>query len=244
MPRAAPPPRPVVPGAAEALAAQVPASWREVLAEALTARSFAELATFLEAEDAVGPIFPPREERFAALAHTMPQAVKVVLLGQDPYPTKGNANGLAFSVRRGVRVPASLKNLFLGLHADLAVPVPAHGDLTAWADRGVLLLNTVLTVREGEPHSHKKQGWEDFTRAVLRAVAQGPSPVVFLCLGKPALALVESLGDTSRHAVLAAPHPSPLNGKAFEDAARAEKLFTKVNAALEKSGRGAIDFAL
>lgn len=235
--------RPIDPLAAAALSAQVPAAWRALLADAVAAPSFGALATFLAAEDAAGPVFPPREQRFAALAHTPPAAVRVVLLGQDPYPTRGNANGLAFSVHRGVKVPASLKNLFLGLHADLALPVPAHGDLTAWADRGVLLLNTVLTVREGEPNSHKKQGWEPFTQAVLRAVASG-SPVVFFCLGKPALALVEKLGDLSRHTVLAAPHPSPLNGKAFEDAARAEKLFTKVNTALVAAGRGALDFAL
>lgn len=241
--RAATEPRPVDPAAAAALAAQVPDAWRAVLADAVAAPSFGALATFLAAEDAAAAVFPPREERFAALAHTPPSAVKVVLLGQDPYPTRGNANGLAFSVRRGVKVPASLKNLFLGLKADLGLAPPEHGDLTAWADRGVLLLNTVLTVREGEANSHKKQGWEPFTEAVLRAVASGP-PVVFFCLGKPALALVEKLGERSRHTVVAAPHPSPLNGKAFEDTARAEKVFTKVNAALTAAGRGPVDFAL
>jgi uracil-DNA glycosylase len=229
--------------AVAALSAQVPAAWRAVLTDALTAPSFAELATFLAAEDVAGPVFPPPEERFAALAHTPPQAVKVVLLGQDPYPTRGNANGLAFSVRRGVKPPASLRNLFLGLQADLGLPVPSHGDLTAWAGRGVLLLNAVLTVREGAPQTHRKQGWEPFTRAVLNAVASGP-PVVFLCLGKPALALVEQVEDIARHVVLSAPHPSPLNGKAFEDAARTQRLFTRVNDALRAAGREPVDFQL
>lgn len=243
--RAAPAPAaPVDPAVVDALRAQVPAPWRDVLAEALAHPSFAQLAAFLVTEDSAAAVFPPREERFAALAHTPPSAVKVVLLGQDPYPTRGNANGLAFSVHRGVKPPASLKNLFLGLHADLGLPVPAHGDLTAWAQRGVLLLNTVLSVREGEPHSHKKRGWEPFTEAVLRAVNAGARPVVFLCLGKPAQAMAERLVDVARHTVVSAPHPSPLNGKAFEDAARAEKLFTKVNAALVHAGRGAVDFSV
>lgn len=241
--RATPESRPVDSAAAAALAAQVPDAWRTALAEAIAAPSFGALATFLDTEDATAAVFPPREERFAALAHTPPSAVKVVLLGQDPYPTRGHANGLAFSVRRGVRVPPSLRNLFLGLEADLGIAPPAHGDLTAWAGRGVLLLNTVLTVREGVPHSHRNRGWEPFTRAVLQAVASGP-PVVFFCLGKPALALVETLDGLSRHTVLGAPHPSPLNGRAFVDAARAEKYFTRVNAALTAAGRGPVDFAL
>ncbi|GMU58601.1 MAG: uracil-DNA glycosylase 2 [Myxococcaceae bacterium] len=228
----------------ESLRAEVPPAWRAVLREALAADSFARLAAFLVVEDAAGAVFPPRAERFAALACTPPEQVKVVLLGQDPYPTRGNANGLAFSVHRGVKAPASLKNLFLGLEADLGHSVPAHGDLTAWARQGVLLLNTVLTVREGAPHSHKKRGWEPFTEAVLQAVNGGPAPVVFLCLGVPAKAMVEPLVDCSRHAVLTAPHPSPLNGKAFEKAARAERLFTRLNGVLVEGGRGAVDFSL
>lgn len=220
---------------------QVPTPWRDVLGEAVTAPSFSELADFLAAEDAAGPVFPTPDERFAALALTPPAGVRVVLLGQDPYPTRGNANGLAFSVRRGAPLPASLKNLFLGLQADTGLPPPTHGDLSAWARQGVLLLNTVLTVREGEPQSHRRRGWEAFTSAVLRHVALGP-PVVFLCLGKPAQALVEKL--RTRHLVLAAPHPSPLNGRAFETHARAQRPFTALNAALVDAGRGAIDFAL
>lgn len=209
----------------------VPAPWRAALSEATSAPSFSTLSTFLDDEWRDAVVFPPKEQVFAALALTPPEAVRVVLLGQDPYPTAGNANGLAFSVTRDVKIPASLKNVFLGLQADLGLSVPAHGDLTAWAERGVLLLNAVLTVREKTPQSHQKKGWEPFTTAVLRHVASSPRKVVFLCFGKPALKLVESLG--TRHPVVAAPHPSPLNGKAFVDTVSKEKLFTKLNSLLD-----------
>lgn len=209
----------------------VPASWREALSGATATPSFLALSTFLDAEWNTATVFPPKPQVFAALELTPPEAVKVVLLGQDPYPTAGNANGLAFSVTKDVKVPASLKNMFLGLQADLGATIPTHGDLTPWAQRGVLLLNAVLTVREKTPNSHQKKGWEPFTTAVLRHVAQSPRKVVFLCLGKPALKLVESLGTS--HPIVAAPHPSPLNGRAFVDTVAKEKLFTKVNSLLD-----------
>ena len=213
------------------LAQEVPAPWRAALQDAVSAPSFSELDAFLEREWRDAVVFPPKAQVFAALALTPPGAVKVVLLGQDPYPTAGNANGLAFSVTAGQKIPASLKNVFLGLQADLGVSVPGHGDLTAWAQRGVLLLNAVLTVREKAPQSHQKKGWEPFTTAVLRHVASQPGKVVFLCFGKPALKLVESLGTS--HPIVAAPHPSPLNGRAFVDTVTKEKLFSKVNALLD-----------
>lgn len=213
------------------LAELVPAAWRGALTEATSAESFTALGAFLDAEWKDAVVFPPRAQVFCALALTPPSAVKVVLLGQDPYPTAGNANGLAFSVTRDVKIPASLKNVFLGLEADLGLRVPNHGDLTAWAERGVLLLNAVLTVREKTPQSHQKKGWEPFTTAVLRHVARSPGKVVFLCFGKPALKLVDSLG--THHPVVAAPHPSPLNGRAFVEAVARDKLFTRVNSLLD-----------
>ncbi len=209
----------------------VPPKWKSALSEATATGSFTELSTFLETEWNTQVVFPPKPQVFAALELTPPEAVRVVLLGQDPYPTAGNANGLAFSVTKDVKVPASLKNVFLGLQADLGLSVPNHGDLTPWARRGVLLLNAVLTVREKTPQSHQKKGWEAFTTAVLRHVANGPRKVVFLCFGKPALKLVESLG--TQHPIVAAPHPSPLNGRAFVDAVAKDKLFTKVNSLLD-----------
>ena len=209
----------------------VPLAWKASLSEATSTASFTELSAFLEVEWNTQVVFPPKPQVFAALELTPPEAVRVVLLGQDPYPTAGNANGLAFSVTKDVKVPASLKNVFLGLQADLGLPLPSNGDLTPWARRGVLLLNAVLTVREKAPQSHQKKGWEAFTTAVLRHVGSSPRKVVFLCFGKPALKLVESLG--THHPIVAAPHPSPLNGRAFVDAVTKDKLFTKVNSLLE-----------
>lgn len=213
------------------LAELVPAAWRTALNEATVTSTFEALDGFLTSEWKDAVVFPPRAQVFSALELTPPDAVKVVLLGQDPYPTAGNANGLAFSVTKDVKVPASLKNVFLGLEADLGLPIPKHGDLTAWAQRGVLLLNAVLTVREKTPQSHQKKGWEPFTTAVLAHVAKSPNKVVFLCFGKPALKLVEALG--THHPIVAAPHPSPLNGRAFVDTVTKEKLFTKVNSLLD-----------
>lgn len=209
------------------LAQQIPEGWRAALEPVTSSPPFASLQQFIDAEYASATVFPPREQIFNALALTPPEGVKVVLLGQDPYPTAGNANGLAFSVTKSVKIPASLKNVFNGLKVDLGVEPPAHGDLTAWAQRGMLLLNTVLTVREKEANSHQKKGWEGFTTAVLRHVAQQPRTVVFLCFGKPALKLVASLETTQP--VVATPHPSPLNKTAFVDCARTEKCFSKVN---------------
>ncbi len=212
------------------LASLVPATWKSALGNALDAPSFVKLDTFLDAEWNTATVFPPKPQVFAALELTKPADVRVVLLGQDPYPTAGNANGLAFSVTRDVKIPASLKNIFTGLHRERGLPMPTHGDLTNWAKRGVLLLNTVLTVREKTPQSHQKKGWEPFTTAVLKHVASQSRTVVFLCLGKPAQKLVDSLGTTQP--VVSAPHPSPLNGHAFVDAVVKDKLFARVDALL------------
>jgi uracil-DNA glycosylase len=220
----------------------VPEQWRTLLSAALEAPSFAALQTFLDAEPP--NVFPPREQLFAALAHTPPAKVKAVIIGQDPYPTKGNANGLCFSVSPGVKVPASLVNIYKGLHADLGLPISKTGDLTAWANSGVLLLNTVLSVREGEPNSHKKKGWEPFTEAVLAQVNQLAGPVIFFCFGAPAKTMAERLVDKSRHTLLIAPHPSPLNGNKFVTCVTGEKPFTRANQILTAAGRAPIDWSL
>lgn len=229
---------------ARMLAELIPPPWRAVLAPAVTADSFASLEAFVDAEFASATVFPPREQIFAALAHTPPDAVKAVILGQDPYPKPGHANGLAFSVSPGVKPPGSLRNLFQGLAADVGLPKPTTGDLSKWAERGVLLLNTVLTVREGEANSHKKKGWEPFTEAIVRAVAALPGPIVFFCFGKPAETMVTKLVDATRHVVLITPHPSPLNKDAFLVAVTKDKPFTKANELLVAKGRGAIDWTL
>jgi uracil-DNA glycosylase len=222
----------------------VPDSWRPSLAEELKGPSFAALEGFLEDEQRVAKIFPPRAQIFSALALTAPAQVKAVIFGQDPYPTEGNANGLAFSVSDGVKVPASLRNIFAGLSLEFGLPKPTTGNLEPWAKQGVLLLNTVLTVREGSANSHRRKGWESITTAVIRTVAAQPGPVVFFCFGVQAREMVAKLVDATRHAIIVTPHPSPLNGNDFIKAVEAERPFTKANAVLTAAGRGAIDWSV
>lgn len=223
----------------------IPADWRKALQPELDTPSFAALESFLGKEATSGAkVFPPKEQIFAALSQTPLNKVRVVVIGQDPYPTAGNANGLAFSVAPGMKVPASLKNIYAGLAADAHTTPPSTGDLTPWAKQGVLLLNTVLTVREGEPNSHRDKGWEELTKAMLKKVDQTDGPVVFLCFGAQAKAMAESLVDTSKHTISSAPHPSPLNGKAFVTTVEKEHLFTHVNEVLSAGGRGKVDWQL
>lgn len=227
------------------LAALIPPAWREALAPEIKSPEFTALAAFLDAEEASGAqVFPPRAQLFAALRYAAPEEVRVVVIGQDPYPTKGNANGLAFSVSPGMKVPASLRNIFKALAADVGAAMPTSGDLTPWAKQGVLLLNTVLTVREGEANSHRGKGWEPLTEAMLKRVNASSRPVVFLCFGAQAQKMAGALVDTARHTVLGAPHPSPLNGRAFENAVVAEKHFTRTNEVLQRAGRGVIQWGL
>lgn len=222
----------------------VPPAWQPALEALWETPEVQALERFLELERAQAKVFPPTEKLFAALRHTPPEAVRVVLLGQDPYPTEGHANGLAFSVNAGVKLPASLRNVFKGLVADVGVPMPGSGDLSPWAARGVLLLNTVLTVREGAPHSHRKQGWEVVTKHLLQHVVQRAPPVVFLCFGKPAAAMATELTSGTAHPLVVTPHPSPLNGTAFVDTAVTERPFSRVNALLTSGGKPPIDWAL
>ena len=187
----------------------IPADWRKALSAELQTPAFSRLETFLGQEAVSGrKIFPPRDQIFAALSQTPLNKVRVVVIGQDPYPTAGNANGLAFSVAPGMKVPGSLKNIYAGLAGDAHTTMPTTGDLTPWAKEGVLLLNTVLTVREGEPNSHHDKGWEDLTRAMLKKVDEMPGPVVFLCFGAQATAMAQRMVDPSKHTILSAPHPS------------------------------------
>jgi uracil-DNA glycosylase len=220
----------------------VPESWRASLADELQGPGFAALEAFLDDEAKVAKVFPPRAQIFSALALTTPQQVKAVIFGQDPYPTEGNANGLAFSVSDGVKVPASLRNIFAGLSLEFGLPKPATGNLEPWAKQGVLLLNTVLTVREGAANSHRRKGWEPITTAVIRAVAAQPGPVVFFCFGVQAREMVAKLVDATKHTIIVTPHPSPLNGSDFIKAVEAERPFSKANEVLEAAGRGAIDW--
>lgn len=217
----------------------VPAGWPQLRPE--TERPyFRALERSLSEEYAGHTVHPPRDRVFRALELTPFRRVRVVLLGQDPYHGPGQAHGLAFSVPPGVRPPPSLRNLLRELRDDLGVPTPDHGTLTPWARRGVLLLNAVLTVREGEPGSHAGKGWERFTDAVLRRVTAKRSPVVFLLLGSRAQEKATSV-DLSAHAVVTAAHPSPLSAwRGFFGS----RIFSTVNARLEAAGREPIDWRL
>lgn len=220
------------------LGALVPEAWRPPLREVLGSPAFAALDAKVEA---AADVLPPPATIFAALAATRPSDVKVVLLGQDPYPTPGHANGLAFSVSPGVKLPASLRNLLAGVSADLGCPKLVDGDLTRWARQGVLLLNTALTVSAGQANSHKAFGWSVVTDAVLRHVAALPQRVVFLCLGAQARTLVRPLAG--EQPVLEYPHPSPLSRERFVERAKEGRPFTRINALLAEAGRAPIAWA-
>lgn len=218
----------------------IPSGWRTALGAEAKAPYYAELERFVDAERAAHEVLPAADDVYAALALTPLADVRAVILGQDPYPTPGHAHGLAFSVRPGVRIPGSLRNIFRELEADVGVPKPASGSLVPWAEHGVLLLNTVLTVRAGSPNSHKGHGWERFTDAVLGAVNARPERVAFVLWGAHAQKKAP-LVDTSRHVVITGTHPSPLTqGRGFFGT----RPFSRVNAALEEARRAPIDWRL
>ena len=221
----------------------LPESWRASLDPVLETLRFRALQSFLTVEEAAGKtIYPPRNLRFAALERTSLDAVKVVILGQDPYHGPGQAHGLAFSVPQDVAIPPSLRNIYKELEADLGIAPANHGNLTRWADQGVLLLNTALTVEAGQAGSHQRRGWEEFTDAAVAAVAARSEPSVFVLWGAHArkkAAGVAGLGEGTPHLVLTSPHPSPLSAYA---GFFGSKPFSKANAFLEAQGRGAIDW--
>ncbi len=220
----------------------IPESWRAALEPVLATPEARRLGGFITSEEASGKrIYPPRGTRLAALALTPLEAVKVVILGQDPYHGAGQAHGLCFSVQDGVRVPPSLANIFKELQADLGLPIPTRGNLTSWARQGVLLLNASLTVEDGKPASHAGIGWEAISDAIVAAVAAKPEPCVFLLWGNHArkkAAHVPGLVH-GHHLILNAPHPSPLSAYAGFLGCRH---FSQANAFLAASGRGALDW--
>jgi uracil-DNA glycosylase len=184
-------------------------------------------------------VYPAHDEVFAALHHTPYAQVKVVLLGQDPYHGPGQAHGLCFSVRHGVAVPPSLQNMFKELRDDLGIAIPSHGNLTSWAQRGVLLLNTTLTVRAGSAGSHHGKGWETFTDEVIRVVNQREF-VVFVLWGANARRK-KLLIDTARHTIIESAHPSPLSA---HNGFFGSRPFSRINAALQAAGVEPVDWSL
>lgn len=220
-------------------------SWRAPLSAEFEQPYMQALKGFLAAERAAGtPVFPPPASWFRALDLTPREDVRVVILGQDPYHAAGQAHGLCFSVQPGVRLPPSLRNIYKELEADLGIRPAPHGFLEAWAKQGVLLLNAVLTVREGAAASHQGQGWERFTDAVIRLVAESAQPTVFILWGAHAqkkAAFVSDVTQGGRHLVLKSAHPSPL---AAHNGFFGSRPFSKANAFLEAHGRAPIDWAL
>lgn len=212
--------------------------WSERLADSLHTPEFLSLMNFVDAEYKSQTIFPPKEHLFAAFNSIPFSAVRVVILGQDPYHRKGQAHGLCFSVADGVKIPPSLKNIYKELHNDLNVPLRNSGDLTYLAKQGVLLLNATLTVNEGNPGSHQGKGWEEFTDSVIAKLSDEKERLVFLLWGAYAQKKGAKI-DRNKHLVLEAPHPSPFSAhKGFFGC----KHFSKTNAYLREYGRKEIDW--
>ncbi len=214
--------------------------WNPLLRDQFDQPYWADLQAFIEDERRRGPVYPPRDEVFAALHHTSHGATRAVILGQDPYHGPGQAHGLCFSVRHGVARPPSVANIHRELHDDLGVPPPVHGNLERWAAAGVLLLNTTLTVRGGEAGSHRDRGWERFTDRIIEVLSARAEPLVFVLWGSSARAKRPKI-DTGRHGVVESAHPSPLSAhRGF----LGSRPFSKVNALLADRGADPIDWTL
>jgi len=218
----------------------LPLDWMTIFAKEFGKPYFRDLQLYLADERKAGAVYPDRADVFAAFEATPFESVKVVLVGQDPYHGAGEAHGLAFSVPGGIRKPPSLNNIFKELKSDLGCEIPAGGNLMPWAERGVLLLNTTLTVRADEANSHKGRGWEVFTSAVIDALNERPKPVVFLLWGSSAKKFVAKI-NTERHSVVEGVHPSPLSAHRGFFGSRP---FSKVNSELTRLGQDAIDWCL
>ena len=217
----------------------LPEDWRAILSDEFRKPYFRQLQEFLAEERHNHNVFPPEPDVFNAVKLTPYARTNALLLGQDPYHDDGQAHGLCFSVRPGIKPPPSLKNMFKELHDDLGCKIPNNGYLVPWAEQGLLMLNAVLTVRAHEANSHKDKGWETFTDAIIRAVNDRPEPVVFIFWGNYAQKK-ERLIDTARHRVLKSAHPSPLSARKFFGS----RPFSAVNAALAELGRPTIDWQI
>lgn len=215
-------------------------SWDALLKDEFEKEYYLELRKKLAREYKTTTVYPNMYDIFNALKYTPYENVKAVILGQDPYHGPGQAHGLCFSVKKGVPAPPSLQNIFKELEADLGCRIPSHGELTAWAERGVLLLNTVLTVRQGSPNSHRPLGWEIFTDRVISLLNDAPQPIVFLLWGANAKAK-RALLTNPAHLVLTAAHPSPLSAYNGFFGCRH---FSKTNEFLVSRGADPIDWQI
>lgn len=223
------------------MSVQIHESWKKVLQNEFSKAYFEQLKLVLKKEKSEKKvIYPQGKEIFKAYNTTPFNEVKVVILGQDPYHGPGQAHGLSFSVPQGIKNPPSLQNIFKEIHNDLHIPIPSHGDLTSWAEQGVLLLNAILTVRAKQPASHSQIGWEQFTDATIKTISEQKEHVVFLLWGRFAQNK-QSLIDKGKHLVLTAAHPSPFSAhKGFFGC----KHFSKTNYYLKSHQKDVIDWKL
>lgn len=214
--------------------------WKDALGDEFEKPYYKELHQFLIEEYRTGQVFPPMGDIFNALHYTPLSCVRVMILGQDPYHDVNQAHGLCFSVLPGQQLPPSLQNIYKELQEDMGCPPPSHGYLKKWADQGVLMLNTVLTVRAHQANSHQNKGWEHFTNAVIEAVNRQQRPIVYLLWGKPAQSKIPMLTNRE-HLVLKAPHPSPLSAYRGFFGSRP---FSRANQFLVKHGASPIDWCI
>jgi uracil-DNA glycosylase len=221
------------------MTAAIPKSWKSILSSEIEKPYYKTLQEFVAKERATHTVYPPEQEVFSALEYTPFDQVKVLLLGQDPYHGPNQAHGLCFSVRPGVAPPPSLVNIYKELHDDLGCSIPNNGYLVPWAKQGILMLNAVLTVRAGEPNSHKNKGWEKFTDAIIKAVNDKPDPVVFVLWGGYAQKKKTLIHE--QHTIVESVHPSPLSVyRGFFGS----KPFSKINKALREAGKTEIDWQI
>jgi uracil-DNA glycosylase len=222
------------------LQTRIPEAWRVLLAEEFEKPYFKSLEATLETERTTKTIYPPPEEVFNALNYCSPQTCKVLLLGQDPYHGPGQAHGLSFSVKSGIKTPPSLRNMYKELESDLGHPIAKHGTLTPWAKQGVLMLNAVLTVEHKKAASHKKIGWMNFTDAIIRLLSNREQPLVFLLWGGFAKKKCRLI-DQQKQTVIVGTHPSPLSA---HNGFWGSKPYSAVNDALKNLGLTPIDWRL
>lgn len=215
-------------------------SWDKILKEEFSSENYLKIMEFVKNEYATRVCYPDMSDIFNALKYTDYRDVKAVIVGQDPYHEKGEAHGLAFSVKRGVKIPPSLKNIYKELESDLGLKPPSHGFLESWAKEGALLLNATLTVREHEADSHKNCGWQTFTDDIIKALNKREKAMVFILWGANARAKKQYI-DAGRHLVIESAHPSPFSArKGFFGS----KPFSRTNAFLKSVGESAINWEI
>jgi len=214
--------------------------WSTLLCQELQKDYFTKLTVFIAQENECKTIYPRSEDIFRAFNLVKVEDVKVIIIGQDPYHGPNQANGLAFSVHQGIKTPPSLRNIYKELVSDIGCPTPANGDLSSWAEQGVFLINSVLTVEQAKPNSHQKQGWEQFSDSVIQTLSQEMDNLVFILWGAPSQKK-GSLIDTNKHLVLKAPHPSPLSAyRGFFGS----KPFSQTNSYLQSHSKKPINWCL